>query len=51
LVQADAAIVETHGTGVGTVFDEQRVVDLALNGGQVYAELPRQNKNFLFPAK
>src|ERR1019366_8231582 len=32
LVQADAAMVETHSTGVGTVIDQQRVVDLPLNG-------------------
>src|SRR5579871_2801142 len=32
LVQADAAMVETHSTGVGTVVDQQRVVDLPLNG-------------------
>ncbi|HEY7389119.1 MAG TPA: carboxypeptidase regulatory-like domain-containing protein [Bryobacteraceae bacterium] len=32
VVQADAAMVETHSTGVGTVVDQQRVVDLPLNG-------------------
>jgi len=31
-VEADAAMVETHSTGVGTVVDNQRVVDLPLNG-------------------
>jgi Carboxypeptidase regulatory-like domain/TonB dependent receptor len=31
-VQADAAMVETHSTGVGTVIDNQRVVELPLNG-------------------
>ena len=31
-VQADAALVETHSTGVGTVVDQQRVVELPLNG-------------------
>jgi hypothetical protein len=28
LVQANAAMVETHSTGVVTVIDQQRVVDL-----------------------
>jgi hypothetical protein len=32
LVQADAAMVETHSTGVGQVVDSQRVVELPLNG-------------------
>jgi hypothetical protein len=31
-VQADAAMVETHSTGVGQVVDSQRVVELPLNG-------------------
>jgi len=31
-VEADAAMVETHSTGVGTVIDNQRVVELPLNG-------------------
>ena len=31
-VQADAAMVETHSVGVGTVVDNQRVVELPLNG-------------------
>ena len=31
-VQADAAMVETHSTGVGTVVDNQRVVEMPLNG-------------------
>jgi hypothetical protein len=31
-VSADAAIVETHSTGVGTVVDNQRVIELPLNG-------------------
>ena len=34
-VQADAAMVETHSTGVGTVVDNQRVVELPLNGRNV----------------
>jgi len=32
LVEAGAALVETHSTGVGTVVDNQRVVELPLNG-------------------
>ena len=32
LVEANAAMVETHSTGVGQVVDQQRVVDLPLNG-------------------
>jgi len=31
-VQASAAMVETHSTGIGQVVDQQRVVDLPLNG-------------------
>ena len=31
-VQADAALVETHSTGIGTVVDNQRVVEMPLNG-------------------
>ena len=34
-VQADAALVETHSTGVGTVIDNQRVLELPLNGRNV----------------
>ena len=34
-VQADAALVETHSTGVGTVVDNQRVVEMPLNGRNV----------------
>jgi hypothetical protein len=34
LVQADAALVETHSTGVGTVVDNQRVLEMPLNGRQ-----------------
>src|SRR5579871_3375962 len=32
LVQADAAMVETHSTGVGQVVDSQRVAEMPLNG-------------------
>jgi hypothetical protein len=31
-VQANAALVETHSTGIGTVVDNQRVAELPLNG-------------------
>jgi hypothetical protein len=31
-VQANAALVETHATGIGTVVDNQRVAELPLNG-------------------
>src|SRR5260370_18081427 len=34
-VQANAALVETHSTGLGTVVDNQRVVVLPLNGRNV----------------
>ena len=34
-VEANAAMVETHSTGIGTVVDQQRVVDLPLNGRTV----------------
>jgi hypothetical protein len=34
-VEAAAAMVETHSTGVGQVVNEQQVVDLPLNGRQV----------------
>ena len=34
-VQADANLVETHSTGVGTVIDQQRVEELPLNGRNV----------------
>jgi hypothetical protein len=33
-VTADAAMVETHSTGVGQVVDQRRVVELPLNGRQ-----------------
>jgi hypothetical protein len=35
VVQADAAMVETQNTSVGQVIDQQRVVDLPLNGRNV----------------
>ena len=34
-VQANAALVETHSSGLGTVVDNQRVVELPLNGRNV----------------
>ena len=34
-VQADAAMVETHNTSVGQVIDQERVLELPLNGRQV----------------
>ncbi len=34
-VQADAALVETRSTGIGTVVDNQRVLEMPLNGRQV----------------
>src|ERR1041385_4198608 len=34
-VKADAALVETRGSGVGTVVDNQRVLELPLNGRNV----------------
>ena len=34
-VEAAAAMVETHSTGVGQVVNEQQVVDLPLNGRQI----------------
>jgi len=34
-VQADAALVETRNSGVGAVMDNQRVLELPLNGRQV----------------
>jgi Carboxypeptidase regulatory-like domain len=35
IVEAAAAMVETQNTGVGQVIDQQRVVDLPLNGRQI----------------
>jgi len=35
IVQADANLVETHTSGVGTVVDNQRVVEMPLNGRNV----------------
>ena len=32
VVKADASMVETHSTGIGQVVDQQRVVELPLNG-------------------
>src|SRR6266436_3159758 len=34
-VKADAALVETRGSGIGTVVDNQRVLELPLNGRNV----------------
>ena len=34
-VQADAALVETRNSGVGTVMDNQRILELPLNGRNV----------------
>jgi Carboxypeptidase regulatory-like domain/TonB dependent receptor-like, beta-barrel len=34
-VQADAAMVETHSTGIGQVIDSTRLVELPLNGRQL----------------
>jgi hypothetical protein len=34
-VQANAALVETHSSGLGTVVDNQRVVELPLNGRNI----------------
>src|SRR5205823_12627296 len=34
-VQANAAQVETHGNGIGQIIDQQRVLELPLNGRQV----------------
>src|SRR5207302_3932218 len=34
-VEANAALVETRNAGVGTVIDNQRVLELPLNGRQV----------------
>src|SRR5712691_3433058 len=34
-VQADATMLETRNTGVGTVLDNQRVLEMPLNGRQV----------------
>jgi hypothetical protein len=34
-VQANAALVETHATGLGTVVDNQRILELPLNGRNV----------------
>src|SRR5215472_9998532 len=32
IVEADASLVETHSTGIGTVVDNQRIVEMPLNG-------------------
>src|SRR6266704_2124094 len=34
-VQSNAALVETHSSGLGTVMDNQRVIELPLNGRNV----------------
>src|SRR5438128_3126912 len=34
-VQANAALVETHSSGIGTVVDNQRILELPLNGRNV----------------
>ena len=41
VVEAGAAMVETHSTGVGQVVDSQRIVDLPLNGRQATGHATR----------